>query len=98
MGNAVAIFIFCSSFFHVKNSVLFLEQWRVENCLSSCQRLLAQICDWYCKERSAERLSAFLAISALIMEFADFPLYVLENQEHKSMFYASFFRFVYFLL
>ncbi|VBB30267.1 unnamed protein product [Acanthocheilonema viteae] len=51
------------------------EQWRVENCLSSCQRLLAQICDWYCKERDIERLQAFYAISALTREFADFPLY-----------------------
>uniref|UniRef100_A0A183EJ49 RIH_assoc domain-containing protein n=1 Tax=Gongylonema pulchrum TaxID=637853 RepID=A0A183EJ49_9BILA len=59
------------------------EQWRVENCLSSCQRLLAQICDWYCKERNAERLRAFHAISALMMEFADFPLYVLRRQENR---------------
>uniref|UniRef100_A0A183HF56 Nipped-B protein n=1 Tax=Onchocerca flexuosa TaxID=387005 RepID=A0A183HF56_9BILA len=57
------------------------EQWRVENCLSSCQRLLSQICDWYCKERDTERLQAFYAISILTREFADFPLYDLNMQE-----------------
>lgn len=61
------------------------EQWRVENCLSSCQQLLAQICDWYCKERDIERLQAFYAISTLIREFADFPLYDLGAEEMKSM-------------
>ncbi|VDK66335.1 unnamed protein product [Onchocerca ochengi] len=57
------------------------EQWRVEKCLSSCQRLLSQICDWYCKERDTERLQAFYAVSTLIREFADFPLYDLSTQK-----------------
>ncbi|KAM3722002.1 Protein pad-1 [Dirofilaria immitis] len=61
------------------------EQWRVENCLSSCQRLLAQICDWYCKERGTERLQAFHAISTLTREFADFPLYDLSTKEIKDI-------------
>uniref|UniRef100_A0A915Q5B7 Dopey N-terminal domain-containing protein n=1 Tax=Setaria digitata TaxID=48799 RepID=A0A915Q5B7_9BILA len=65
------------------------EQWRVENCLISCQRLLAQICDWYCKERSAERVRAFHAISSLTREFADFPLYDLGVQEITVSHHAS---------
>ncbi|EJD74748.1 dopey domain-containing protein [Loa loa] len=63
------------------------EQWRVENCLSSCQRVLAQICNWYCKERNTERLQAFYAVSTLTQEFADFPLYDLGAQEIKSVGY-----------
>lgn len=65
------------------------EQWRVENCLSSCQRLLAQICDWYCKERDKERLQAFYAISTLTREFADFPLYDLDTEEIRNMEYRK---------
>ncbi|VDN03566.1 unnamed protein product [Thelazia callipaeda] len=60
------------------------EQWRVEKCLSGCQRILAQICDWYCKERSVGRLQAFHAVSALIQEFADFPLYDMGIHELKG--------------
>ncbi|CAG9538470.1 unnamed protein product [Cercopithifilaria johnstoni] len=65
------------------------EQWRVENGLSSCQRVLAQICDWYCKERDIERLQAFYATSTLTREFADFPLYDLGAQEIKNAGYLK---------
>ncbi|VDK86235.1 unnamed protein product [Litomosoides sigmodontis] len=65
------------------------EQWRVEHCLSSCQRLLAQICDWYGNERDTERLQAFYAISTLTREFADFPLYDLDTQDMKSVEYLK---------
>lgn len=61
------------------------EQWRVENCLSDCHRLLAQICDWYCKERNTERLRVFHAALSLMRAFAEFPLYDLSAHEKIGM-------------
>ncbi|VDK46299.1 unnamed protein product [Anisakis simplex] len=51
------------------------EQQRIEECVEDCERILAQVCEWYCAKRCAERLKIFRAISALQREFADFPLY-----------------------
>ncbi|VDM23892.1 unnamed protein product [Toxocara canis] len=55
------------------------EQRRIEECLEDCEWVLAQVCEWYCSQRCAERLQIFRAVSALQREFADFPLYSFAN-------------------
>lgn len=60
------------------------EQKMIEKCLVQCQRLLAQVCDWYCSRRSTGRLRVFRVVCSLQRDFADFPLYNFIPRDESS--------------
>uniref|UniRef100_A0A915CMX1 Dopey N-terminal domain-containing protein n=1 Tax=Ditylenchus dipsaci TaxID=166011 RepID=A0A915CMX1_9BILA len=51
------------------------EQKQVEACLGSCFNLLSTICQWYVDGRDRDKTGVLCTISALMRDFADFPLY-----------------------
>ncbi|KAI6208422.1 Protein pad-1 [Aphelenchoides besseyi] len=53
----------------------------VESCLTACRELFIQICSWYLKGRERDKTGVLCAISLLIRDFADFPIYCLTIDE-----------------
>ncbi|GMR52271.1 hypothetical protein PMAYCL1PPCAC_22466, partial [Pristionchus mayeri] len=51
------------------------EQEMMEACLEECQRLMTTICRYYCDHRVVSRWPLLRAMNALLLQFADFPLY-----------------------
>ncbi|KAI1728390.1 protein pad-1 [Ditylenchus destructor] len=60
------------------------EQRLVESCLSTCCCLMTSICQWYVKNRDRDKIGILCAISVLLRDFADFPLYCFQPLESGS--------------
>ncbi|GMT26501.1 hypothetical protein PFISCL1PPCAC_17798, partial [Pristionchus fissidentatus] len=51
------------------------EQELMEACLEECLRLMTTICQYYCSHRVPSRWPLLRSMNALLLQFADFPLY-----------------------
>lgn len=47
----------------------------IERCLHACCDLLADVCTWYSEDRDRNKTGVLCGMSALLRDFADFPLY-----------------------
>ncbi|KAH7695943.1 DopeyN-terminal domain containing protein, partial [Aphelenchoides avenae] len=64
----------------------FLEEQRmIERCLTSCCDLLADVCAWYASDRDRNKTGVLCGMSALLRDFADFPLYCFKFAQDNSI-------------
>ncbi|KAE9552234.1 hypothetical protein FO519_004543 [Halicephalobus sp. NKZ332] len=57
------------------------EEKIIEGCLKSAYEVASIVCKWYVITRDRDRTGVLCAISSLLRDFADFPLYCLQDED-----------------